>query len=868
MSYLLKTVNLDGLIYFKYCLKHSVTKISLILLTLMLLTACNSVKRVGENEHLLTENTVFVNGKKNNTEIIKNLLYQKRNSKVFGVPFRLHIYNWAKPDYDSILDYKLQNKLSEKSFAEQLYSKKQLVEWNNYKKGFNNWLKSTGEPPTIYDETKTEKSLERLKGYFINNGWFNAKTSYNFKEVDTLKAGVEYNINTGTAFLIDTIKTKIASPQIDSIYRTFKDKSFIIKGEQYKTTNFELEQDRITSNLRNSGFFNFNQDYVFFEMDTIGTNKKVNVEVQIQNRIIRNEDSVIRRPFKLYKIKAVNIFTDDTYDNRDKVIKDSTFFLGYNLYSYDKIRYKPKALTDAVFITPNAIFRDIDRTRTYRHISDLRTFKYPNIEYIEADSTSLIANVFLKPRKKYSVGFDFDISQSNIQTIGFSFSTSVLARNIFKGAETLEMSAIGSIGASKDASDSNDQFFDITEIGANLKLTIPRLFFPLKTEKIIPKFMSPTTRISVGATGQRNIGLDKQTVNGIFNYKWTPKTSITNRMDLFNIQFVKNLNTANYFGVYQNSFSSLESIALDDYNTPATYITTEEDGTLSLDQNQADDFISLVLNDAGFETSNPDEHKTVSYIKERKDRLTEDNLILATNFSFVKDKRENLFDREFSIFRVKLESAGGMFSTVSKLLNLKKNGADKYELFNVAYSQYFKTEIDYIRHWSLGGKSEFAIRNFIGLAIPYGNSSSIPFAKSFFAGGANDNRAWTAYNLGPGSTSSNNEFNEANFKLAFSMEYRYNIFGDLNGAFFVDAGNIWNALDDVQDPDARFTGLSSLEDTAVGAGFGLRYDFSFFILRFDIGFKAHDPSYSDTNKWFKDFNFNNAVYNIGINYPF
>ena len=183
-------------------------------------------------------------------------------------------------------------------------------------------------------------------------------------------------------------------------------------------------------------------------------------------------------------------------------------------------------------------------------------------------------------------------------------------------------------------------------------------------------------------------------------------------------------------------------------------------------------------------------------------------------------------------------------------------------------SNLIKTELDYIKHWHLGGKNVFAIRSFIGLAVPYGNSSSIPFAESFFAGGANDNRAWTAYNLGPGRTQSNNEFNEANLKLAFSMEYRYNLFQNLNGAFFIDAGNIWNALDDVEDPDATFTGFESLRDTAIGAGFGLRYDFSFFILRFDIGFKAHDPSNIHGNKWFNDFNFNNAVYNIGINYPF
>ena len=827
---------------------------------MLFLASCNSVKRIGDDEYLLSENSIYVNSKKNNQEIIENLLYQKRNSKLLGIPIRLNIYNLAKPNSDSIFDQKLLNKLSNKSFAEKLYSKKQLVEWNNYKKGFQNWLRNTGEPPSIYDESKTKKSLERLKAYYINNGWFNAESSFEFKELETKKAGVDYFVTTGNPYLLDSISYNIASPEIDSVFTTIKDESFVIKGEQYKTENFEKEQDRITSTLRNSGFYHFNQDYVLFEMDTIGTNNKVNVEVQILNRAIRNGDSVTRKPFNIYKIKSVNIFTDDTYDNRNNTIKDSTFYEGYNIYSYDKLRYIPKALTDAVFIKPNEIFKDIDRTRSYRHISDLRVFRYPNIEYIETDSTQLIANVFLKPRKRYSVGFDFDISQSNIQTVGFSFSSSVLARNVFKGAETLELSAIGSIGASKDASDSKDQFFDINEIGADLKLTIPRIFSPFNTDKIIPKFMSPSTRISLGATGQRNIGLDRQTVNGVFNYRWRPSNMVTNRVDLFNAQYVKNLNVDNYFGVYQNSFSRLNDIAQDIGYIP-------EDESLTFPE-ETDTFIDDVLSDTPPSNISDDQIQTVNIINERKERLTEDNLILASSFGYVKDKRENLFDNDFSIFRFRLESAGNLFSAASKVLNLEKNKNDKYELFNVAFSQYVKTELDYIKHWHLGGKNVFALRSFIGLAVPYGNSSSIPFTESFFAGGANDNRAWTAYNLGPGRTVSNNEFNEANFKLALSMEYRYNLFSDLYGAFFIDAGNIWNALDDVEDPDAKFIGFESLKDTAVGAGFGLRYDFSFFILRFDIGFKAHDPSSNVNGQWLRDFNFNNAVYNIGINYPF
>lgn len=533
------------------------------------------------------------------------------------------------------------------------------------------------------------------------------------------------------------------------------------------------------------------------------------------------------------------------------------------------MRYRSKAITDAIFINKGSVFSDLDRTLTYRHLNNLNTFKYPNIEYVEnLSDTTLTANITLSPRKKYALGFDVNVSQSNIQSIGLSFNTSLRIRNIFRGAETLEISGLGAIGASKDGSNNDDPFFDINEFGGDIKLIIPRFFFPFKTDKIIPKYMSPSTRISLGFTSQTNIGLDKQTVNGIFNYRWNPKPTLSHSLDLFNTQYVRNLNPGNYFNVYQNSFSRLENIALDSYNTPGDFIATDGDGNQSLIKSKSDEFIDLVLQDDAYQTSNPSDYQTVNNIDERKKRLTEDNLILASNFSYILDKRESLFDKSFSIFRAKLELAGNLLANASRLVGLNKNSEDRYEIFGVAYSQYVKTELDYVKHWSLGRNNEFATRAFIGIAIPYGNSNSIPFSRSFFAGGANDNRAWTAYNLGPGSSDSNNEFNEANLKLAFSLEHRYNLFGKLNGAFFVDIGNIWNVLDSEEDPKATFDSLSSLKDIAIGSGFGLRYDFGFFVLRGDIGFKTYDPSYGDQNRWFKDYNFRNAVYNIGINYPF
>ncbi len=830
--------------------------------------SCNVVKRVAEDEHLLTKTSVIVNDKTASSEEINNLIYQRANTKLLGFPLRLHIYNLARPNIDSILNEKIYNDPEKLARKIKKLSRKQLEKDIESRKNLNNWLKKTGEPPAILDSLKTERSKNNLEAYYYWNGWFDREVTYTINKKENKQATIDYFVETGKPYLLDSIYTSNSSKLIDSLYQSVQATSLLKKGEQFKKANIDNERDRLTASFRNSGLYHFSQDYIEFGIIYDDSIKAADVDVKIGNRVIRNEDSVATVPFKPYRIRNVNVFTDASFENDGEKAQDSAKYGNARFYSFGKLRFRPKALQQAIFINRGDLFSDINRTRTLRYLSKFGVFKYPSIRYdVHEQDSTLTANIKLSPRKKYGLGFDVNVSRSNIQSIGFSFNTGLIIRNIFRGAETLEISALGAIGASESGSSNSDQFFDINEVGANIKLTIPRFFFPLNTEKIIPKYMSPITRLSLGFTSQTNIGLDKQTVNGILNYNWNPSEKVTNNLDLFNAQYVRNLNPGNYFQVYQNSFNRLENIALNTYNTPPEFIS-DTNGTDKLIRSKADEFIDLVLQDSGFETSNNDEYKTVNNIKERKDRLTEDNLIFATSFSYIKDKRESLVDETFSIFRFKLESAGNLLTTTSKLIGLNKNNDNRYELFGVSYSQYIKTEFDYIKHWDIGRNNVIAIRSFFGIAIPYGNSNSIPFSKSFFAGGANDNRAWTAYNLGPGSSDSNNEFNEANMKIALSLEHRFNLFGNLNGALFVDAGNIWNVLDNEDDPNATFTNFKSLKDIAIGSGFGLRYDFGFFVFRGDIGFKTYDPSYKTANRWFNDYNFGNAVYNIGINYPF
>lgn len=833
-----------------------------------LLSSCSIVKRVKSNEYLVTENVILEDGKKNNEERVNNIIIQKTNSGMQGMfkfPLKLHIYNLARPNIDSIIEANILSNPNKVRRKTNLLSKKQFDKYIESKRNFNSWLKRTGEAPVIYNKDKTEKTASNLNKYYARRGWFNNEVDFEVNKDSNKIAKVAYKIVKHKPYLIDSITPFISSPAIDSLYNDFSKGSYLQKGDQFDEDNYERERERINTYLRNSGFYHFGQDYIRMVIDTIGTNNKVNTELIIADRSIRAEDSVIIRPFKIYKIKAINIFTDDNFDNRFKAISDTTTFKDYTLYSKNKLKFRPKALTDAVFMNKGDIYSDLARSRTSRYLNDLQMFRYPSIDYVENEEDStLTANIYLEPRKKYTLNFDPEINQSNIQTIGFSFNTGLKIRNIFRGAETLELTAIAAIGASKDRSDDASAFFDINEYGGNIRLTLPRLFTPFNTDKIIPKYMSPNTVINLSATSQQNIGLDKQTLAGILGYNWFPSNTVSNTLDLFNVEFVKNLNTDNYFGVYTNSFDRLNDIARD-----IDYINQNE--SLENPANNfdpADVFIDDVINGNTSLTPQDEDYVSVSNINERKDRLTENNLIFSSSYTYKINKRENIFDNDFSVFKWRIEFAGNLLTNFSKLIGSSKNDNDNYEIFGVAFSQYLKTEIDYVKYFDFGRHNIFAFRSYAGIAIPYGNSNSIPFAKSFFAGGPNDNRAWTAYNLGPGSSNNTDEFNEANFKIHLSAEQRFGLFGNLRGALFVDVGNIWNILDNVEDEDATFNGFKSLKDIAIGSGFGLRYDFDFFVLRFDVGFKTYDPAQEIDNRWFRDYNFRNAVYNIGINYPF
>lgn len=849
--------------------KRHFTKIPFLLLLITTLFSCDAVKKVPDGQFLLIDNTIIVDGEETNDRAVQSQIFQQPNAKL-----ALHFYNLASEKTDSTYYAQLYKTPEKKQRLISIFSQKQMDAWVNFRVGFNNWIKNQGQAPVIIRNERAERSRARIEEYYKSFGWFNTKVNYQIVK-DTLRdkrASVIYNVQRQRPYVVDSIDLKIDSPVVDSLFKVNERRSQVRTGKQFSRNDFANERDRVTILMRNSGLYYFNQEYISFVADTVKTGHKVNIEYLISNRSIQRGDSIVQEPFKIHKISQVNIITDYSYENRHNSYRDSIEYNGYKLYSYGRMNYKPKAITDAVFIEPGSIFKDTDRALTYNHISELRVFRYPNINYqldpADTTGTDLIANILLSPRKKYGLGFDLDFSMSNIQEFGTGFSTSFLKRNLFRGAEIFEISGRGSLGSSKEVADRDSRFFNISEVGGDVKLGLPRILFPLNTERIIPKYMSPYTNISIGASSQKNIGLDKQATNFTWNYKWNPSRIHTYLLDLINIQYVRNLNIDNYFNVYRNSFNRLNDIALGS-NADNSYFNLDENN------NRKDLIIpegtNAFLNDfnnnlvGGIDEN---DSQTVRNIAQQQERLTENNLIFASNITWIRDSRKTVFDKQFSRIRLKFEVAGNVLAGISSLVGAEKNQNGNYEVFGVNFSQYSKLDAEYVRHWELNRHSQLAMRLFGGLAVPYGNSNSIPFTRSYFAGGPNDNRGWIPFRLGPGASDSGDEFNEANMKLAANLEYRFTILGDFKGALFVDMGNIWNVFDNITDEKSTFENFNDLQNIAIGSGFGLRYDIGFFVLRGDLGFKTYNPARPEGSRWFKEYNFSNTVVNIGINYPF
>ena len=797
-------------------------KIILFVISTIFLSGCSITKDLKPDEKILNKNNLFINNNiVKNKDSLNSLFLQKTNSKFLGIPFTTLIHNSAKKNTDSIFEIWIKNK---RNNYEKLFSKKQVLQLKKYYKEFNEWKRGNGEELAIIDSIKISETIKNLNIYFKNIGFLDNNVKFNllFRNNKKNYADVNYNVSTGPQYYIGDVSTLIESETLDSIYKKNVKNSFLKKNEFFNVKSFELERNRLNKLFKNSGIYNFQINSILFDIKVDSTNNNFSLPVKT---IISGNDYDIHRIDKI------------TINN----VKDN-----------NKLNFNENFLISQIDFKVKSIFNDSLRTTSIQNFNKLDLFNFPSInyDYLDFKEKKLEASILLNPKKKYSIGFGFDIKQSSIEDIGISFENQFKIRNVFRNGENLKLSATGSVGKSSD--------IIISQINYDISLKFPKFIFLGSEINNSKKLLDPRSLITFRASNQKNIGLDRNSLKFDFNFSWNKKNNYYN-YSISQIELIKNKNAENYFNVYSNSYQVLNQIAKS-YNLNDTYFSN---GNLSIPTG-----IDLFINDVISENIpnfSSDDLRRVSYLFNRKKRLTTNNLIIGSSF-LISNNFDNRYDKtNFNQWKIKFQSAGILTNLI---INQPKNTDGLKTISDLPFSQFFKSELSYIKHWNLGENASLASRYFLGFAIPFGNSKNIPFSESFFAGGSNDNRAWEVYRLGPGSSGAFDEFNEGNFKIALNFEYRFKMIGRFNGAIFTDIGNIWNLLDDTEEEKRKFNGFSDLNELAIGSGLGIRYDSGLFVFRFDIGLKTYNPALNKNKRWLTDFNLKKAVFNIGLNYPF
>ena len=690
-------------------------KLTILFLTGLTLFGCSGTRAYRTQQVLIDKNEVYQESQLLKNDPVNFIITTPANKKFLGIPIKKMLYESSHPEPQKKFEKWLAKKEKRIKRLEKWFSPKQVSALENYSVKFNEWLKNNGEPPAVLDTNAINTSKKRIQQYYKNLGYYNVIVDHDTTHTKPKKVVLQYQIYPDKQYEIDSIKTQIDSPQIEKIYTSNTAAAIIKQGNTFEINKFEKERERLFTLFRNNGVYNFQQNSIQFiaAIDSTGQDLKIPVTIEIQNpQQLVNEISTTV-PYQTYTINEIEVFVDDFNAgiNIDQ-FTDSIQYKNITLYSKGKLKYRPQAITSGIAIKKNKSYSDLDRTLTYRYYTNLKNFKYPTINYslIPEKEDQLKASIFLTPRERFSLGFDLDFSHSNIQDFGIGLGGGLGIRNVFRGAESLELNVKNTLGASRDIAQKGDQFFNLFELGVDLKLSFPRLVFPFFENAWTTPEMNPVTQMILGTSIQQNIGLDKQFFKSTYQFDWQPKKNKKVQIKWIDLEFVNNRNLSNYFNVYRNSYDRLNSIAAI-YNTQTDF--QDVDGNLSIPDG-TEGFINAVLNNETILNQENPDLKTVNTVKERQDRLTANNLILGSSFSLNFNSQESIFDENFYQLRWKVDWVGNLLNAVLRAANAPENDQGQTQLGGVSPSQYVKSEVDYIKHWPLGNEQVIAFHAFGG----------------------------------------------------------------------------------------------------------------------------------------------------------
>lgn len=447
------------------------------------------------------------------------------------------------------------------------------------------------------------------------------------------------------------------------------------------------------------------------------------------------------------------------------------------------IHLRKSVLFENTFIKEGSLYSADDLQNTYNHFGRLGAVRYTNISFDQdPDSALLDAHIQLQTNKPSTLSFQPE-GTNTAGDFGAAASLTYENRNLFRGAESFRVQLRGAYEAIRGLEGYSNQ--DYIEYSIESRLSFPRFIMPFINSETRRKTIA-TSEVSLTFDTQNRPEFHRRVLSAGWRYKWWHQKSKNQyQFDLLNLNYV-------FMPWISDTFKH-------------EYLDNKSNYNAILSYNYEDLFIMK----SGFGYSYND-GKTA----------------IKTNF----------------------ETAGNLLSLGSAIFGGNKDELDQYKVFNIAYAQYVKGDIDFTHHLISGYQDQLVIHLGLGIAYPYGNSKVLPFEKRYFSGGANSVRGWSVRSLGPGrykDKDGNINFitQTGDVKLDINMEYRTHLFWKFGGALFIDAGNIWTLRDYPSQPDGQFKFKNILKDLAVSYGLGLRLNFDYFIIRFDMGMKAVNPAY-------------------------
>jgi len=820
-----------------------------------LVVACNSTKNVPENKFLLKKNEIKVVGDKLDNEDLTGIIRQQPNYKRFGIKWRLVAYNAI--DSTRVADKRtrknkklkainrkrlakedrVNSKRIEKAQAKgnEYYTHKHvtLKDTLNPQKFFREWYKyKIGRAPVIFDSLLFDKSLEQMGAYLRKKGYYYGEVNGIVDYRENRKCVANYLIETGERYYIDSVYLKCPNQEVAEHYKLFvaskQDRPLL--GKPFDADILDAYRSEVSKYMRDSSFYGFSPKSIRFIVDTVQSEMKATVGIEIGDRVItylEYKDSISLIPYRKYKVNQVYFHMPDTVDlnqNYEELVEKyglQKYQAGF-LQTFDTLQYvnqhalregdsrpdmiflyngrlyvKPRVFEIYSYVYSGEPYYEKNMDATYNRLRGLDMYNEIKTKIVENRSdASIDVHNYLIRGKRQSFSFEPRATNSN-GFLGVSANVQFINKNLFGGAEHLKIGLSGGFESQPPVFEelegqvvqTAERSLNTFEISPTVQVEVPG-FFPFRSSKFARR-RRPQTILGAAYNYQNRQEFQRGTFQ--LSYDWEFIVRKTHR---FQIGFPF-ASVVKFINIHKTDPFDAKLQALNDlfiFNAYSNQFVWQE-WRFRYEYN----------------------------IKEKQQRKHKHQLFFSTTF----------------------DPAGNLLSLFKPLQDTLSNG--KYGINGVAYSQFLRLDNELIFSQPFSKERSLNCRVLWGAGVPYGNSeNSLPYDYSFFAGGANDIRGWTARTIGPGVYQNYLDTNRTttqlgNFKIAGSLEMRFPINSFFKGALFMDAGNIWTFAEDPKRVGGNITG-DWYKQLMLSSGFGLRMDLEYFIFRVDIAFPIRNPT--------------------------